>query len=143
MKTKNNVQKTILSTSAVIVSLVLISFTVTAQDFWKMVITNSSFNEIALAMADTREKPKSEPVSNETWSERLLPVEEEQNLTIENWMKESPLGGASLPMNLSETENKLNVEDWMVSDADLNTKAENEMPLLTEGWMYNEKLWTR
>lgn len=143
MKTKNNVQKTILSTSAVIVSLVLISFTVTAQDFWKMVITNSSFNEIALAMADTREKPKSEPVSNETWSERLLPVEEEQNLTIENWMKESSLGGASLPMNLSETENKLNVEDWMVSDADFNTKAENEMPLLTEGWMYNEKLWTR
>jgi len=143
MKTKNNVQKTILSTSAVIVSLVLISFTVTAQDFWKMVITNSSFNEIALAMADTREKPKSQPISNETWSEKLLPVEEEQNLSIENWMKEPTFNNASLQLNATETESSLNVEDWMVTETGLNTKVESEMPLFTEGWMYNEKLWTR
>ena len=36
-KTKNNVQKTVLRSLAVVVSFVLISFTVTAQDFWKAV----------------------------------------------------------------------------------------------------------
>jgi hypothetical protein len=38
MKTKNNVQKTILRSAAVIVSFVLISFTVSAQDFWKRLL---------------------------------------------------------------------------------------------------------
>ena len=144
MKTKNNVQKTILSTSAVIVSLVLISFTVTAQDFWKMVITNSSFNEIALAMADTREKPKAQPVNTETWSEKLLPVEEtEQELPVEAWMKEVSNFETTQFTNEPATENSLKVEDWMLSEEHFGTEIEHEMPLMTEPWMYNEKLWMR
>jgi hypothetical protein len=144
MKTKNNVQKTILSTSAVIFSLVLISFTVTAQDFWKMVITNSSFNEIALAMVDTREKPKAQPVNTETWSERLLPVEEtEQELPVEDWMKETANFEATQFSNEPATESSLRVEDWMLSEEHFGTGIELEMPLITEPWMYNDKLWIR
>lgn len=143
MKTKNNVQKTVLSTSAVIISLVLISFTVTAQDFWKMVITNSSFNEIALAMTDTREKPKSQPVNHETWIEKLSPVEEqEQELAVEDWMKESSTFDASAPLTHPETESNLKVEDWMIDENHFGTGNENEMPLITEPWMYNERTWT-
>ncbi|MGE0018465.1 MAG: hypothetical protein AB7S72_02260 [Draconibacterium sp.] len=144
MKTKNNVQKTVLSTSAVIISLVLISFTVTAQDFWKMVITNSSFNEIALAMTDTREKPKSQPVNHETWIEKLAPVEEqEQELAVEDWMKESSAFDASGLLTQPETENNLKVEDWMIDENHFGTGSEIEMPLITEPWMYNERIWTR
>ncbi len=144
MKTKNNVQKTVLSTSAVIISLVLISYTVTAQDFWKMVITNSSFNEIALAMTDTREKPKSQPVNHETWIEKLSPVEEqEQELAVEDWMKESSTFDASAPLTQPETESNLKVEDWMTDESHFETGNETDMPLITEPWMYNERIWTR
>jgi hypothetical protein len=144
MKTKNNVQKTVLNTSAVIISLVLISFTVTAQDFWKMVITNSSFNEIALAMADTHEKPKSQPVNNETWIEKLSPVEEqEQELAVEDWMKESSNFEASEILSQPEAESQLKVEDWMIDENHFGTGNEIEMPLITEPWMYNERIWTR
>ncbi|HCE58413.1 MAG TPA: hypothetical protein DER09_11420 [Prolixibacteraceae bacterium] len=144
MKTKNNVQKTVLSTSAVIISLVLISFTVTAQDFWKMVITNSSFNEIALAMTDTHEKPKSQPVNHETWVEKLSPVEEqEQELAVEDWMKKSSNFSASELLTHPETESNLKVEDWMMDENHFGTGDEIEMPLITEPWMYNERTWTR
>jgi len=144
MKTKNNIQKTVLRTSAVIISLVLISFTVTAQDFWKMVITNSSFNEIALAMTDTREKPKSQPVNNETWVVKLSQVEEqEQELAVEDWMKESSNFDASGLLIQPETESNLRVEDWMMDENHFSNGNEIEMPLITEPWMYNERTWTR
>ena len=136
MKTKNNVQKTVLSTSAVIISLVLISFTVTAQDFWKTVITNSSFNEIPLAMTDTREKTKSHPVNHETWIEKLTPVEEQDpELTVEDWMKESSTIDASGLLTQPETESNLKVEDWMIDENHFGTGSETEMPLITEPWM--------
>ena len=58
MKTKNNVQKTILRSGAVIISFVLITFTVSAQEFWKKLIELSSFNDIAIAMIETSDKTK-------------------------------------------------------------------------------------
>jgi len=75
MKTKNNVQKTILRSLAVVLSFVLISFTVNAQDFWKKLLENSSFNEIALAMV---EKTDASSVSDsESDSFLLLLLEDE------------------------------------------------------------------
>lgn len=143
MKTKNNVQKTILSTSAVIISLVLISLTVTAQDFWRMVITNSSFNEIALAMTNTHEKNEYQPVNSETWSEKLMPVEEETELPVENWMKETPSNDAFQLSTIQVTEDKLEIEDWMMDEKHFKTTIESEMPLIIEPWMYNGRFWTR
>ena len=55
MKTRNNVRKAANKTLAVIISLVLLSFTVQAQDFWKSVLSNNSFNQIAMAMVDNTE----------------------------------------------------------------------------------------
>jgi hypothetical protein len=143
MKTKNNVQKTLLSTSAVIISLVLVSFTVTAQDFWKMVITNSSFNQIALALADTREKPKAQLVNTETWIEKMnVEAEAEESLLVENWMKEPAHFESQQLLAAPETENSLQVEAWMFDESHFgNTNAEE--PLTTEEWMLNEKLWVR
>jgi hypothetical protein len=143
MKTKNNVQKTLLSTSAVIISLVLVSFTVTAQDFWKMVITNSSFNQIALALADTREKPKAQVVNTETWVEKMNVAEEaEEALRVENWMKE-PASFESQQLTVApETENSLQVEAWMFDENHFSS-TDKEEPLTTEEWMLNDKLWVR
>jgi hypothetical protein len=143
MKTKNNVQKTLLSTSAVIISLVLVSFTVTAQDFWKMVITNSSFNQIALALADTREKPKAELVNTETWVEKMNDAEEaEEALRVENWMKEPASFESQQLQVVPETENSLKVEAWMFDENNFGN-TNNEEPLTTEEWMLNDKLWVR
>ncbi len=97
MKTKNNVQKTILRTGAVILSLVLISFTVSAQEFWKKLITNSSFNEIAVAMIETKtvnisEKPQMQSakiITNEALQEPAL--------ELETWMISSAYWNINLP----------------------------------------------
>ena len=59
MKTKNNVQKAILKSLAVIISSVLISFTVSAQGFWESILENNTFNEIALAMVESNSEMKS------------------------------------------------------------------------------------
>jgi len=143
MKTKNNVQKTLLSTSAVIISLVLISFTVNAQDFWKMVITNSSFNEIALALADTREKPKTQVVNTETWVEKMMVVEEaEEDLRVETWMKEPANFESQQFLAAPETENRLQVEAWMLDETHFGD-VNNEEPLRIEEWMLNDQLWVR
>jgi len=143
MKTKNNVQKTLLSTSAVIISLVLISFTVNAQDFWKMVITNSSFNEIALALADTREKPKTQEVNTETWVEKMMVVEEaEEDLRVETWMKEPANFESQQFLAAPETENRLQVEAWMLDETHFGD-VNNEEPLRIEEWMLNDQLWVR
>ena len=50
MKTKNNVQQAILKSLAVVTSLVIISLTVSAQDYWKSLLGN--FNEVELAVLE-------------------------------------------------------------------------------------------
>ena len=86
MKTKNNVQKTILRSIAVVVSFVLISITVSAQGFWKKLLENSSFNEIALAMVETSNKEaNTEPAAGDFYYS-ILENETEPNLELEDWM---------------------------------------------------------
>ena len=53
MKTRTNFQKAAIRSAAVVISFVLISITVSAQEFWKKLLINSSFNEIAIAMVET------------------------------------------------------------------------------------------
>ncbi len=141
MKTKNNVQKTILSTSAVIVTLVLLSYTVTARDFWKMVLENSSFNQIALAMTDSRVKAKETRVNNETWMERLEELEPE--MKVEDWMKES--GNFEVVNLLPETsvEQPLKIEDWMIDEHHFEEAGSREEPLTIEPWMISNNVWAR
>ena len=85
MKTKNNVQKIILRSLAIVVSFFLISFTVSAQDFWKKLLENSSFNQIACAMIETSDDDSSEiPAStnNSFYYEKAF----DSKLELENWM---------------------------------------------------------
>ena len=140
MKTRNNVQKAILRTGAVIVSLVLISLTVSAQDFWKKLLVNSSFNEIALAMTENPKKSTTD--TDADFSDLyLINQESEEDLQLEDWMfNESNFQS----FNYSNVrEEKLNVEDWMLNTGIFETKNASETELILESWMTSEKVWNR
>ena len=117
MKTKNNVQKAILRWTAVVVSFVLISFTVSAQDFWKKLLTNSSFNEIALAMVENSKKADSQmDTETENATFFYLAVESEANLELEDWMIDENNFETSSYILTEEIENDLTIENWMLNE---------------------------
>ena len=141
MKTKNNVQKAILKSAAVIVSFVLISFTVNAQDFWKSLFENETFSQIAMAMADLDSENKN--ASENTYSTYAV-VETEEAIKVENWMmNEANFEAYSY---VEETEAPMQVEGWMTNDKFfsapvLNYTVETEAPMHVENWMVNDKVF--
>ena len=141
MKTKNNVQKTVLRTAAVVASFVLISFTVAAQDFWKTVLTNSSFNQIALAMVETSKKTNASATtakaSNTSFS---YENDYDAKLEVENWMT-SNANFKPVILQKIEKENDLKVEDWMMNEMLFEVAGETENPLALEDWMTKNRVW--
>ncbi len=117
MKTKNNVQKAILRWTAVVVSFVLISFTVSAQDFWKKLLTNSSFNEIALAMVENSKKADSQmDTETENATFFYLAVESEANLELEDWMIDENNFETPSYISTEEIENDLTIVNWTLNE---------------------------
>ncbi len=140
MKTKHNVQKTILRSAAVIVSFVLISFTVSAQDFWKRLLENSSFNEIALAMVETSNEMETTE-STESFDFNLLEQESEQALNLEDWMMDNNFFGVS-ELEITEiSEKDMEIEAWMLNESLFNVGENNKNEMELESWMTSEKLW--
>jgi len=140
-KTKNNVQKTVTRSAAVIVSFVLISFTVTAQDFWKAVLTNSSFNQIALAMVETSKKTNvPEKTTGANASDYFYESENDAVLVVEDWMTENDYFNPAAFIQ-AEKENELQVEEWMLNENLFSVEAEKEANLKVENWMINSKVW--
>jgi hypothetical protein len=140
MKTKNNVQKTILRFAAVVISLVLISFTVSAQGFWKKLIAGSSFNAIALAMVDhTNEVPRSSYLINTSYNYSITD-EADETLSLEPWMLNDFYSGKMLLPYVSETENSLEMEDWMLNEK-LFEVTSSEKKLELEEWMISSSVW--
>ena len=144
MKTRNNVQKAITKSFAVVISLVLISITVNAQDFWETVFENNSFRQIALAMADNSEaSPASaDATTNANTFAALLEVEVEETLELEDWMINETNFYSSLTME-TEVENALEIEEWMTNEnlfdvSTLYMEVETEAALEVEGWMQNQ-----
>ena len=89
MKTINKVQKIAQKTVAVVVSIILISFTVSAQDFWKELVLTNQFEQIALAFVDNTTSSKKVSINEN--STRFLEFYEEaveEELELENWMIE-------------------------------------------------------
>jgi hypothetical protein len=135
MKTKTDFRKAAIRSGAVVVSFVLVSFTVSAQGFWKKLLTNSSFSEIAIAMieAPAVESVPEVPVKGDAiWTDydkAFDPV-----LELEGWMTSEgyfhnsgtgPFEGivkemandTGITMNQRESEEVLELEDWMTSTA--------------------------
>lgn len=137
MKTKNNVQKTVLRSAAVVVSFVLISLTVTAQDFWKTILANSSFNEIALAMSETAKKSNApESASDNNSPIYIYENEFDGKLDVENWMTDNNFFSSTAILQV-EKDNTLQVEDWMLN----SSLFSNEGELKVEDWMTNDEIW--
>jgi hypothetical protein len=141
MKTKNNVQKTVLRSVAVVVSFVLISLTVTAQDFWKTILANSSFNEIALAMSEnTKKSIAPAPGTEDKSANYIYENEYDSKLALEDWMTDNYYFEAtSIP--LVENESTLQVEDWMLDESLFSAAQEPEGELKVEDWMTSDKIW--
>ena len=141
MKTKNNVQKTVLRTAAVLVSFVLISLTVTAQEFWKAVLTKSSFNQIALAMVETPKKPVVTVSADTKFSQNEMYLSDyESKLNLEDWMTDEQSFKVVEIKEVTKDEN-LKIEDWMLNDDLLTVTTETESPLKVEAWMTESKTW--
>jgi hypothetical protein len=141
MKTKNNVQKTVTRSAAVIVSFVLIGFTVAAQDFWKTVLANSSFNQIALAMVETSKKTNvPEKTSGTNAVNYYYEIENDHELVVEEWMTTNHYF-KPLAFIQAEKENKLHVEEWMFNKNLFSAAAEKEATLKVETWMINSEVW--
>lgn len=146
MKTKNNVQKAVTKSLAVIISLVLISITVNAQDFWKRVLKNNSFRQIAMVMTESTEAGSASTdatSSNNTdaFSE-LFAEESEEALDLEHWMTNENHFFTSVAIE-TEIENDLEIESWMTNESLFNGNAayfevETEESLKVEGWMQNQ-----
>jgi outer membrane protein W len=141
MKTKNNVQKTVLRSLAVVVSFVLISFTVTAQDFWKAVLANSSFNEIALAMAETSKKSNAPaPVTENNSVNYIYENEYDGKLALEYWMTDNTnFEATSIPK--VERDVTIEVEDWMLDENLYSAAQETDDELKVEDWMTKDVVW--
>ena len=170
MKTKNNVQKTITKAFAVIISLVLISITVQAQEFWKSVLKNNSFHQIAMAMVDEAsvemnvapatteatfyyEEEADAALNVEDWmvNENYFltglnyETEVENSLELEAWMVNENLFTGLTAFNV-ETEAALELEDWMTNQdffgvRTVETEVEPEAELQLESWMTDTKTW--
>jgi len=146
MKTKNNVQKAVLKSLAVVVSFVLISFTVSAQGFWESILENNTFNEIALAMVESNTEAESS--SNDTYNsseatnfEVLLEEEVEESLELEDWMT-NEANFTSVFIIEEAVESPLEVEDWMKDETyfavpSISLEFEAEEVLEIENWMLN------
>jgi len=149
MKTRNNVQKAATKTLAVIISLVLISFTVKAQDFWKNVLSNNSFNQIAMVMVDNTESSVNESNSAsasiaDMFAEYLV-EESDEVLDVEDWMVNENNFYRNLDIE-TEAEGNLELEGWMMNEDVFNTvtealQAEPEESMELENWMTTEKIF--
>lgn len=150
MKTENRnnqVEKVFLRSAAVIISFVLISFTVSAQGFWKQLLTNNSFGKVAMLMVEESE-------ASTTPAESNLPAETEnatfyfeqavdKTLELEGWMTDDAYFGAFINMAQPEVEQSLEIESWMTEDSYFNSRfsVDTEDELKLEAWMTNDKYW--
>ncbi len=167
MKTQNNTQETaksqmrriVLRVSAVLFSVILLSWTVTAQDFWKHLLTENTYGKMALMMVDqTSEFEKADAITDAIYAEMKgkninsaetysLETESDKNLGIENWMTNEALFSTNSAALTVETDKPLVLEDWMISDLRVNSQlvsvpVENEPALWVEDWMTNDANFT-
>jgi hypothetical protein len=170
MKTKNNVQKTIFKSVAVVTSLVLISLTVNAQYYWKSLLKNYDFNEIELALLDNTvstlkgakinyyesllEQESENTMELESWmtnenyfyNSNSIPEAFETSLTLENWMTNEALFSSNSVYSMMDTEKELKLENWMLDenrfeDSVFQVIDETEKELKIETWMMNENFF--
>lgn len=145
MKTKNNVQKAVLRSGAVVISFLLITFTVSANGFWKHLLTHNSFNQIAQALVvNSVEKPlpAARPVTTGHYAD--FPVAAtDSRLALEPWMTNvSNFTKTSAPQVEQAADQALRLESWMLEESNFEFKNAADKPLKLEGWMTDYSFWS-
>jgi predicted naringenin-chalcone synthase len=142
MKTKTNFRKAALRSAAVVVSFILVSITVSAQEFWKKVLTHSSFNEIAIAMVETSEKKS--PVNGNTEIAFWYAFDKafDPALELEGWMTSENYFSPTVFSIENEVEVPLALESWMLDESLFYTHEVQEEPLMLESWMITAIFWS-
>ena len=127
---ENRVQQVVLKTLAVLISLVLLTYTINAQGMWKQVWENAS-----LAM-ETYETGNSEFYAANNTSE-----DSDMKMNLEYWMTDAEHFTAFAEPE-AEPEDVLGVETWMTDAAHFAANSyvetEAEEPLELENWMISE-----
>lgn len=158
MKTTNNVQKTenrnfekpVNKFLAVVASLILISLTVSANGFWKQLLTNNTYGKMAVLMVD-QENENKELLAYATSAKSSVEIKHaapafnfeparEKNLEIENWMTNETLFTS---VDQVAIEKPLEIEDWMLDDQNFGSGNDTEPALEIESWMIDSNFWTK
>ena len=140
MKTKNNVQKAVLRFAAVVTSFVLISYTVSAQDFWKSFLENSSFGHIAMVVAEA-ETPAAENVNNVPAADFTMETETENVLELESWMTNAATFAVTFEID-EVADEALELEPWMMNQEVFQTATETDPALNLDDWMVSDAVWS-
>ena len=154
---ENRVQQVVLKSLAVLISLVLVSYTINAQGMWKTVWENASLAmedftadshssaEEVYATANT--EAEEAEMELETWMtsathfEAPAALEADAELELESWMTDANYF-AAVNMMETETDNILELESWMTdasffaANSYLETETENALQL--EDWMTSD-----
>ena len=144
MKTRNNqtgnrnnrYSQVLLRVAAVMVSVVLLSFTVSAQDLWKELLTYNSFGKMALLMVDEN-NAATETSSVATATVLNIEEETDQPLEVQEWMSNDSFFRNYENFDEVSPEKALEIENWMTDESYFNNQyapvKEEAMPL--EAWM--------
>jgi predicted naringenin-chalcone synthase len=140
MKT-TNFRKAAMRSAAVVVSFVLVSITVSAQEFWKKVLTHSSFNEIALALVESPEKEA--PANENTESAFWVAFDKafDPALELEGWMTSENYFGTTTFGLEPQADVPLKIENWMLDKNLFSSREVQEKLLELENWMTSADFW--
>jgi len=143
--------KILLRSGAVIVSVILLSFTVSAQGLWKQLLTYNSFGKTAILMvnasetgtkAETIETGRKAPAPSETVTFRIERAVD-KTLEIEDWMTDDIYFGAYNHLLNIEQDKPLEIEPWMTNDNYFSSRftREKDRELEIEAWMIDDRYW--
>ena len=120
MRTTNKVQKTenrpISKTLAIIISLVLISFTVSAQGFWKHLLVNNTYGKMAELMVEQKNADDQLLKANARFSETstgmpVINTETTSQITFESCF------GSQWSSNQSIVKAQTPLVDWRLNES--------------------------
>jgi len=152
MKTKNNNTKSILLKSGtIIISFILISFAVNAQEIREQFLTGKD-NTVIIADAGSDSHSntgypakKMSTVGIKTFNCNFI-HEKDKSLGLEPWMtSEAFLNNFSYQVHY-DVDPGLELEDWMTDsrcqeNRTINIRTERDRELNLENWMVNNNIW--
>jgi len=113
----NQLSRVLTHAAAVLVSVVLLSFTVNAQDLFKELLSHTSYGKMALVMSDESNTNETSELPATTYTAAFA-VESETDapMAIESWMTNDEYFGSANVFNQVAQDEALEVESWMTNE---------------------------